>query len=240
MELKGTVALVTGAGKRIGRAIALELARADARIAVHTNSSTAEAQGVADEINGAGGTARVFTADFNDSDATAKLITYIKNELGVVRVLVNSAAIFPAGIFQETSVESMRAAMKINLETPFVLAQRMFAELAEPLTGKVINIGDWHTARKARFAYGVSKSALSGLTRSLAVAMAPRVQVNQLDLGAILPPADGDLAERSKTNRSLSGRLGTPQEVAQAVLALIANDYITGQSLVVDGGLSLR
>ena len=105
--------------------------------------------------------------------------------------------------------------------------------------GKIINIGDWRTARKKRFSYGVSKSALSGLTKSLAVAMAPNIQVNEIALGAILPPADSKVTSEKdvpKIDLGPANRLGTVNEISSAILSLINNDFITGEKIRVDGG----
>ena len=102
----------------------------------------------------------------------------------------------------------------------------------------IINIGDWRTARRNRFPYGASKAALSGLTRSLAYALAPNIQVNEIALGAVLPPADSGLRaiEAQEAGDAPAGRMGTLNEVAQAVLAMVHNDYITGERVRVDGG----
>jgi pteridine reductase len=132
--------------------------------------------------------------------------------------------------------------MAVNFRAPFLLAQAMLKGLPADGAGKVINLNDWRTARAKRFAYGTSKAALSGLTRSLAVAMAPRVQVNELALGAILPPADTAprLTEQMETNLGPAGRMGALNEVTQAVLSLIGNDFITGETLHIDGGRHIQ
>ena len=129
--------------------------------------------------------------------------------------------------------------MATNFKAPFLLAQLMKKNLPDNGFGKIINMGDWRTARKKRFSYGVSKSALSGLTKSLAVAMAPNIQVNEIALGAILPPVDSGVTSAKsvpKMDLGPANRLGTADEISSAILSLINNDFITGEKIRVDGG----
>ena len=242
--------MVTGAGNgRLGGHLARCLAERGARVALHFSSSEAGARREMDEITAAGGEAIAVQADLADPQGAADLVGKVRSEWGGFSVLINSAAIFRRLDLAATTVAEWDAHFALNLRAPFLLAQAMQADLPPAATGKVINIGDWHTANPTHFPYGVAKAALSGLTRSLAVAMAPRVQVNELALGAILAPAGG--VERGDPSEwhgrhpdriaqlRLVKRLGHSDEVGAAMLALIDNDYITGQTLNITGGVDV-
>lgn len=230
---------MTGGGRRVGRAITLALAEAGADVAVHYNLSGDDAAETASLARSFGVRAEVFRADLLDAGSTVRLIDDVARSLGTVSVLVNNASMFSTGRFEDTSLDEWERYMAVNVRAPFLLAQAMFRAMPAGSHGKVINLNDWRTARAKRFAYGASKAALSGLTRSLAVAMAPNVQVNELALGAILPPADlvvVDPAQPQETKLGPAARMGTLNEVSAAVLALVENDFITGETLHIDGG----
>lgn len=217
----------------------IALAEAGANVAVHYNKSADDAQETAAMARSLGVNAEIFPADLLDAGNTVRLIDDVKRSMGAVSVLVNNASLFTTGRFEDTSLEEWERYMAVNLRAPFLLAQAMLREMQRGEQGKVINLNDWRTARAKRFAYGASKAALSGLTRSLAVAMAPNVQVNELALGAILPPVDlvvTDPAKPQETKLGPAARMGSLNEVASAVLSLIENDFITGETLHVDGG----
>lgn len=232
---------MTGSGRRVGRAIALALAQAGASVAVHYHSSESDAAETVEIARSFGVQAESFSADLSDAGATVRLMDDVASSLGRVNILVNSASAFSKGELAETSLDEWELFMAVNFRAPFLLAQAMQRTLGDE-PGKVISLGDWRTARANRFAYGVSKAALSGLTRSLAVAMAPNVQVNELALGAILPPADTVVEEpgRQVAKASPAGRMGTLNEVSDAVISLIENDFITGETLHIDGGRHIR
>ncbi|MDA1256507.1 MAG: SDR family oxidoreductase [Chloroflexi bacterium] len=243
MELKGKVVLVTGAGVRVGKVIASRLADADARIAVHYRSSAEEARRFVDEINDGGGEADLFRADLADRRQVAALVPAVVERFGGLDVLVNNASVFRDRWLSDTTDEDWDENLAVNLTAPFVLARAMSERLGGR-PGKIINLTDWKTTRPKRFAYGVSKAALGGLTRSLAAALAPGIQVNEVALGAILLPVtaepDEDEALAAKlASRTPLGRLGTPEEVAHMIMTLIENDYITGETIYVDGGQRL-
>ena len=233
---------MTGAGRRIGRVIALSLAEAGANVAVHYNTSRIDAEETVQTIRAVGGTAESFQADLSDYGRATGLADAVRSHFGSFDLLINSASAFGTGRFEETTKDEWDYYLAVNFTAPFLLSQCMFSGLPEDATGKVINLNDWRTARAKRFAYGASKAALSGLTRSLAVAMAPRVQVNELALGAILPPVDvvERPPEEMETGLGPAGRMGTLNEVARAVLALVENDFITGETLHIDGGRHIR
>jgi NAD(P)-dependent dehydrogenase (short-subunit alcohol dehydrogenase family) len=239
MDPSGVTALVTGAGHRIGRAISLALAESGARVAVHYNTSADAAAETVAMVQAIGAQAEAFQADLGDAEQASALVGRVAASLGTVRILVNNASLFGRQSLEDTGAEEWDGYFAVNARAPFLLAKAMAAQLPEGETGKIINLGDWRTARKNRFAYGASKAALSGLTRSLAYALAPGVQVNEVALGAILPPADvrADRPGESQDRGEIPARrTGTLNEVTQAVLALIHNDYITGERIRVDGG----
>jgi NAD(P)-dependent dehydrogenase (short-subunit alcohol dehydrogenase family) len=239
MDPSGKTALVTGAGQRIGRAIVLALAEAGVNVAVHYNTSVDAATETAGLARSIGVRAELFSADLGDAEQAEGLVARASAALGPVSILVNNASMFGRRTAAETTAAEWDRYFAVNVRTPFLLARAMAAQLPAGTTGKVINLGDWRTARRNRFPYGASKAALSGLTSSLAYALAPDVQVNEVALGAILPPADAG-PESSRESRDVgetpARRMGTLNEVTQAVLSLVANDYITGERVRVDGG----
>lgn len=228
---------MTGAGRRVGRAIAVALAQAGADVAVHYNSSHAEAAETVELVRSFGVRAESFKADLSDAGQTVRLIDDVESSLSRINILVNNASAFSKETLRNTSLDTWESYMAVNFRAPFLLAKTMHVALGTDEPGKVISLNDWRTARANRFAYGVSKAALSGLTKSLAVAMAPNVQVNELALGAILPPADslGESGERV-AKAAPAGRMGTLNEVSMAVISLIENDFVTGETLHIDGG----
>ncbi len=243
MEVRGKTALVTGAGRRIGRTIAIALGQSGARVAVHYLHSADDAAETADAIRALGADAETFQADLGDPEQVAGLAANVAEAYGSVEILVNNASMFGKQTLSDASVEDWDRYLAVNTRAPFLLAQAMHAGLPEGAPGKIINLNDWRTARKMRFGYGVSKAALSGLTRSLAEATAPNVQVNEIALGAILPPADGPQnVPRSEIKMDLgpADRMGTLNEVAQAILSLIENDFITGETIRLDGGRHIQ
>ncbi len=190
-------------------------------------------------VRAAGGEAEAFQADLADARQASELAGRASSRFGPLHILVNNASLFGRQNVQEATAADWDLYFAVNVRAPFLLAQAMAASLPAGMIGKVINIGDWRTARKNRFIYGASKAALSGLTKSLAYALAPDIHVNEIALGAILPPADAS-PDRPDESRDIgstpAGRMGTLNEVAQAVLALVHNDYITGERIHVDGG----
>lgn len=242
MEIPGSTALVTGGGRRVGRSIVLALAESGANVAVHFNQSEADAMETVEIARSFGVNVEALQADISDPGETVQLFDQVNSSMGQLNILINNASMFSKGELAQTSLDEWDSYMAVNFRAPFLLAQAMHRALPETETGKVISLNDWRTARANRFAYGVSKAALSGLNRSLAVAMAPNVQVNELALGAILPPVDIDDSDAGKhvAKASLAGRMGTLNEVSSAVIALIENDFITGETIHIDGGRHVR
>ena len=237
-QLKGKTILVTGGAKRVGRIFALACARAGADVVVHHGHSEEEAEDTRDEITRLGHQAWVIQADLNDPAQAGNLIPLI-NESTPLYGLVNSAAIFESLSLENTSLENWQEHLQINLTTPFLLSQA-FAKQA-PDGARIVNILDWRALRTGadHFPYTISKAALAAMTRSLAVALAPRIIVNGLALGAILPPSDGK-ARADIIKNVPAGRWAEEQEVEQALLfALTGPLYIMGEIFHVDGGRHL-
>ena len=239
MDPNAKVALVTGAGRRIGRALALALGDTGCRVAVHYNHSEQDANETASLIKAMGNEAITVKADLEDPTQVEDLAAHVYEQLGSIEIMVNNASVFDKVGLKEVSAEEFDRHFAINVRAPFLLAKSMNEQLATGSPGKIINLNDWRKARPTRFAYGVTKSALSGLTRTLALSMAPSVQVNEIALGAILPPADIPIdrpRDKIAINLGPADRMGSLNEVADAMMMLIINDFITGETINVDGG----
>ena len=237
-SLDGKTILITGAARRLGKLFALACARAGADIVIHHGHSDEEAERARSEITGLGRRAWVFKADLSDSKQTRELIAQI-NESTPLHGLVNSAAIFEALALENTSLEGWQKHITINLTAPFLLSQA-FAKQAKD-GGRIVNILDWRALRPGadHFPYTISKAALASMTKSLAVALAPKIIVNGVALGAILPPSDGR-AKPDIIKNVPAGRWAEPLEVEQGLLfALSGPAYITGEIIHLDGGRHL-
>ena len=238
MDPNGKIALVTGAGRRVGRALALALGDSGCRVAIHYGQSEQDANETAAILRSMGSEAITVQADLQDPIQVASLAESVSDQLGPIEILINNASIFDKTNLAETSVDDWDRHLAINLRAPFLLAQAMQAQLGDS-HGKIISLNDWRTARPTRFAYGVSKTALSGLTRTLALSMAPNVQANEISLGAILPPSDIPVdrpRDEIKIDLGPADRMGSLNEVADAMMMLVQNDFITGETINVDGG----
>ncbi len=235
------LAVVTGAAVRLGRAIALELARHGYPVGVHFHHSETAAREVADEIGANGGTAILLPADLSDPQQIGELFARIRALPLRLGVWVNSAAIMLSGDLATMSVADWDGTLALNLRAPWLCAREAAACMG-PQGGVIINITDVG-ARKTWTgypAYTISKSALETLTRLLARQLAPTVRVNAVAPGLILPSEPLTPEEWGRLIKRLPLQsAGTPQAVAQAVMTLIQNEYITGEILLVDGGYAL-
>jgi pteridine reductase len=244
MDLKGRVALVTGAGKRVGRAIALALAARGTTVAVHYRASRAEAEDAVARITADRGRAAAFAADLESVAEIERMIGDVIAAFGRIDVLVNSASVFFRKPLDQLTERDWDINLDTNLKAPFFLAKFASVEMRRQGAGKIVNIGDWAGIRPYNnyLPYTVSKSGLIGLTRALAKALAPEVQVNCVALGPVMPPEDYDLAEVERLKQAtLTKTLGTPQDVASAVLFFCeATDFATGSTLLLDGGRLLN
>ena len=237
-NLTSKTILITGAARRLGRLFALACGRAGADLILHHGHSPADSEALRDEIASLGRRAWVLAADFSHPESASQLIERA-NELSPLYGLVNSASIFEPLSMQETSLNDWNNHLNINLTAPFLLSQA-FAKHAKH--GRIINILDWRALRPGadHFPYTVTKSALAAMTKSLAIALAPNINVNGLALGAILPPADQSTPNPKIIEPVPAKRWSEAGEAEDALLFLLSGPaYITGEILHVDGGRHL-
>jgi NAD(P)-dependent dehydrogenase (short-subunit alcohol dehydrogenase family) len=236
-------ALVTGAGKRLGRAIALALAEAGYAVAVHYGEGAADADALVTEITGGGGRAVALAADLANENEVAGLIGRAAEALGPLDVLVNNASVFERDEALDATRESWDRHMEINLRAPFVLAQGLARQLPGGAAGNIVNILDQRVENLTPHfvSYTLSKSGLWTLTRTLALALAPDIRVNAVGPGPVLPSPRQSQAQFDAQARSTPlGRAVTPKEIADAVVFLLAAPSVTGQMIAVDGGQHLN
>lgn len=239
MSLIDKTILITGAARRIGRTLALCAARSGANIILHHNSSSNDAQRVATEIIQLGVKCWIVQADFSKPKSIQEKMRQAFN-ITPVFALVNNAAIFKPLKFKDTSLLDWQSHFDINLTAPFLLSQ-LFAASRKQEEGKIINILDWRAFRPGidHFPYVISKAALADMTKAMARALAPSIQVNGLALGAILPPSDGN-TDKNLLKDVPANRWADLDEVCQAFLFLLDGPgYITGEIIHVDGGRHL-
>jgi NAD(P)-dependent dehydrogenase (short-subunit alcohol dehydrogenase family) len=240
ISLSGKTALVTGAGKRLGRAIALTLAERGANVVLHCRLSVAEAGRVAGAIRAMGRFAWVIQADLSRSEDAEAMIDRAAHEAGSLDFLINSASAFPEGRLVDMTPDEFHSILDVNAFSPFAAARR-FAGLGGE--GAVVNLLDARVTDYDRehAAYHVAKRVLRDFTRMMAVEFAPSVRVNAVAPGLILPPDGKDesyLDGLAGTNALR--RHGCAEDVAEAVAFLLQSDFVTGQVLYVDGGRNLR
>jgi pteridine reductase len=243
MELRGKVALVTGAGRRLGCAMAGALAERGMTLAIHYHASAKGASVLRDQIIDAGGQASCFEADLTDPRAARALPEQVVEKLGRLDVLVNSAAVMHRIRLEDTTPEQWDAQVDLNLRSVFFCAQGA-APALKAAHGKMINMADLAGLEpwSGFAAHSISKAGVVMLTKVLALSLAPDVTVNAIAPGAVLVPEDYSEEERERLARSTPlRRLGTPSDVIAALLYLLeGGDFVTGQVLVVDGGRFLR
>lgn len=242
MQLAGKAALVTGAGRRVGRALAVGLAAAGCDIAVHYSSSAKGAEETAAEIKKLGRKAALIPADLRDAQAARGLADQAARALGRLDVLINAAAVMVKQAILDVTPESWDATLDLNLRAYFFVAQGAVAQLKK-VRGKIVNIADvgglepWPTY----IPHSVSKAGVVMLTKGLAKALAPDITVNAVAPGPVLLPDDWDDATRRRFAETTPLGLGSPEHVVNAVRYLLeGGDYVTGTVLVVDGGRMLR
>ena len=238
------VALITGSGKkRVGAAVAEALARRGYSIALHYRTSAGEAQETADALLSLGGEVALFQADLADESAVRGFAQAVFARFGRVDVLVNAAAIWKSKPLEEVTADDVRAHFDANALGTFLMCQHVGLKMvAQPSGGVIVNIGDWAEVRPylGYAAYFPSKGAVTAMTRNFAVELGtrnPNVRVNAILPGPVMLPPDLPADERKQAiDATLVKREGSPKNVAQAVLALVENDFITGVCLPVDGG----
>jgi NAD(P)-dependent dehydrogenase (short-subunit alcohol dehydrogenase family) len=242
MDPTGKVALVTGGARRVGRAISLALARAGAHVIVNYRESAQEAAETVDIVQESGGHAIAVQADISSKKDIDALVHEAHRALGRLDILVNSASLFESAPFDAISEADWDRVLGVNLRGPFLLSQAAAPLLRANGGGVIVNIADLSALQPwPSFAHhSVSKAGLVHLTRILARVLAPDVRANCVAPGTVLPP-EGYQGEDNAwgRDRRTVARAGTPDDVVDALLYLVRSDFITGQTLVVDGGRML-
>jgi len=234
-------ALVTGAGRRLGRAIAVALGGRGMRVAVHYHGADQGARETARAIADAGGEAFTIQSDLREAGAPSRLVAEAVQRLGSLDVLVNSAAVMIRTPFGEVTEDVWDDIFALNLRAPFFCAQAAAARMQDG--GVIINIADLAAfeAWTGYMPHGASKAGVVHITRALAKVLAPRLRVNAIAPGAVLLPDDWGAAEAERLVQTTPlERLGAPEDVTQALLYLIDAKYVTGETLIVDGGRHVR
>jgi NAD(P)-dependent dehydrogenase (short-subunit alcohol dehydrogenase family) len=235
-------ALVTGAAKRIGRAIALMLGGEGWAVAVHYRASRAEAEGVAGEIAAAGGRAVALAADLAKEAEVATLVPRAAEALGPLGLLVNNASVFEEDAALAVTRESWEQHLSVNLRAPFVLMQNFARRLPPNVEGVIVNLLDERVWNLTPYfvSYTLSKAGLWSLTQTMALALAPRIRVNGIGPGPTLPsPRQSEVQFRRQQAMMPLQRGTTPEEIAAAVRFILSAPAMTGQMIALDGGQHL-
>jgi len=234
--------LVTGAAKRLGRAIALDLARHGWNVAIHYRGSEREARVTADDARAAGARTALIQADLAREDEAAAVVPQAAKELGTLTALVNSASLFENDQWYSADRASWDAHLNVNLRAPLVLSQGFAKQLPREAEGAIVNLLDQRLFRPAPdfLSYGVSRAGLYWLTTTLAQALAPRIRVNAVAPGPTLRAARQSAVHFERERKAtLLGRGSDPQDICDAVRYLLEARAVTGQTIAVDGGQHL-
>lgn len=240
-KLAGRVALVTGAAKRIGRSIALELARRGADVIVNYHNSRTEAEQVVAEISKLGRRSMAVQADVSVRAEVQRMISQVEKEFGGLDILVNNAGMFQHVPFNEITDDQWNEILATNLTSQFICAQTVAPLLKRSGHGRIINLASLGglLAWPGYTHYCVSKAGVISLTRCMARALAPEITVNAIAPGTITFEGDAAELEADFIRRAPLGRTGKGSDIAEAAAFLAESDFITGQVLVVDGGRSI-
>jgi pteridine reductase len=248
-SLAGRIALVTGGAHRVGKAIVMALAAEGMRLAVHYHGAADAADATVRELQAMGVDARAVSADLRDSEAPARLIDDVVHACGGLDLLVNSAAVMRRTPIGEVTAAAWDTMFALNLRAPFLLSQAACPHLARAKsgatggTGAIVNIADLAAFETwpDYVPHSITKAGIVQMTRGLAHALAPDVRVNAVAPGAVLLPDDwsAEAAAHFADTTPLK-RLGSPDDVGQAVVYLARAEYVTGETIVVDGGRRVR
>jgi NAD(P)-dependent dehydrogenase (short-subunit alcohol dehydrogenase family) len=234
--------LVTGAAKRLGRAIALDLAAHGWNVAIHYNTSEEDADSAAQAVRAFGAEAAILKCDLSKESETATLVERAVREIGLLTALINSASLFENDDWQTASRKTWDDHIEINLRAPLLLSQLFAKQLPENTNGNIINIIDQRVLKPTPqfLSYSVSKAGLYWLTTTLAQGMGPRIRVNAVGPGPTLknPRQSADDFNRQR-DATILGRGAEPADICAAVRYLLAAEAVTGQMLAVDGGQHL-
>lgn len=239
----GRIALVTGAGRRVGRAIALGLAADGFDLALHYNRSQEEIDSLTRAIGEAGRRAVAISADLSQPDGPGRLSAAALEAFGQCDLLVNNASSWPRTPIDDLTETEFDATLAVNLRAPFLLAVTIARGMRTQGSGLILNLLDWSIERPYPdfIPYGIAKAGLAAATRGLARALAPQIRVNAIAPGTVLLPEGIDPEHAEAIRRAIPmGRVGEPGDIVGAIRYLIDAPYITGAILTVDGGRSLR
>ena len=238
-DLKGRIALVTGASRGIGAAIAASLAEAGAAVAVNYRERASEADAVVADIKRKGGRAIATAADVSQAASVAKMVDQVASMLGPIDILVNNAGMAIVRGIDDLSEADFDQTIAVNLKSAFLCTQAVLASMRARKWGRIVNIssGAARGAGAIGVHYNASKAGMEGLTRGYAA----RLVKEGITVNAVAPSLiETDMMRgRSDLARNIPlGRLGRPAEVAQAVLMVLGNDYMTGQTIMLNGGMA--
>lgn len=246
MDLRDRVVLVTGV-KRVGSTVAIALAKRGMDVALSYNSSAREANAAADAVRAEGRRAVALQANLTQPDECARLVDTAARELGRLDALVNMASVYRSVPFDDLDVDAWRAALDVDLQASFLCSRAAVPHMRRQGGGRIVNFADWvaasHRPRyKGYLAYYVAKSGVIALTEALALELAAdQILVNAVAPGPVLPPDEMTAEERSAVEAATPvGRWGGADEVALAVAYLLETDFVTGETLRVDGGRHVR
>lgn len=238
-DLKNRVALVTGASRGIGKAIALALAQAGAAVAVNYQKRIEKAESVVETIRLAGGRGTAIAADVSIASAVQSMISDVEHRLGPVDILVNNAGTGLAHRLEDITEEDFDHTIAVNLKSAFLCTQAVLPGMRARRWGRIVNISSIAARGTGSLsvAYNASKAGVEGLTRGYAARLAPEgVTVNAVAPGLVDTEMGKPLIEAGVAARIPVGRVGTGEDIAQAVMLLVSDAYITGQTLAVNGG----
>ncbi len=244
MEIRDKVALVTGGAHRVGKAIALALARSGAHVAITYNTSSDQARNTLGEVRQSGVRAAAFKCDQQSNVSIEQLFESLQREFDHIDILINSAAIMERQSVLDVTLDDWERVVNTNLRGPFFITQAAAKWMnTAGIEGSMVNIADLSAIHPwpGYITHTISKSGLVAMTQALALALAPSIRVNAVAPGAVMKPQDWDDEQWNKLGTTLPlKRSGSAEDVTQAVLFCLHSDFMTGHTLIVDGGRSLK